>query len=93
MSRDMQIEKQVTYTLELNGEFFLVKNVPARVDEETGEQFFSPSTVEHLQQIVLMQKEPDLFADADLTLAASKLSEVAFSKVWDNPEDTAYDNL
>jgi hypothetical protein len=89
----MQIEKQVTYTLELNGEFFLVENVPARVDEETGEQFFSPSTVEHLQQIVLIQKEPDLFADANLTLVASKLSEAAFSKVWDNPEDAAYDNL
>lgn len=87
----MQIKKQVTCTLELNGEFFLVENVPARVDEETGEQFFSPSTVEHLQQIVLMQKEPDLFADTNLTLAASKLSEAAFSKVWDNPEDAAYD--
>jgi hypothetical protein len=61
--RDMQVEKQVTYTLELNGEFFLVENVPARVDEETGEQFFSPSTVEHLQQIILMQKEPDRFAE------------------------------
>jgi hypothetical protein len=45
----MQIEKQVTYTIELNGEFFLIENVPARLDEETGEQFFSPSTVEHLQ--------------------------------------------
>jgi hypothetical protein len=89
----MQIEKQVTYTLKLNGEFFLVENVPARVDEETGEQFFSPSTVEHLQQIILMQKEPDLFADANLTLAASKLSEAAFLKVWDNPEDAAYDHL
>jgi hypothetical protein len=32
-------------------------------------------------------------ADANLTLAASKLSEAAFSKVWDNPEDAAYDNL
>jgi hypothetical protein len=58
-NQNMQIEKQVTYTLELNGEFFLIENVPARVDEETGEQFFSPSTVEHLQQIILMQKEPD----------------------------------
>jgi hypothetical protein len=29
----------------------------------------------------------------NLTLAASKLSEVAFAKVWDNPEDAAYDNL
>ncbi len=89
----MQVEKQVTYTLELNGEFFLVENVPARVDEETGEQFFSLSTVEHLHQIILMQKEPHLFSDANLTLAASKLSEAAFSKVWDNPEDAAYDNL
>jgi hypothetical protein len=87
----MQNEKQVTYTLELNGEFFLIENVPARVDEETGEHFFAPLTVERLQQIVLMQKEPDLFADANLTLAASKLSENAFSKVWDNPEDAVYD--
>ena len=53
----------MTDTLELNGEFFLVKNVPARVDEETGEQFFSPSTVEHLQQIILIQREPDRFAE------------------------------
>ena len=52
-NQNMQIEKQVTYTLELNGEFFLVENVPARVDTKTGEQFFSPSTLEHLQQIIL----------------------------------------
>jgi hypothetical protein len=55
----IMLKKQVTYTLEFDGEFFLVENVSARVDEETGEQFFSPSTVEHLQQIILMQKEPD----------------------------------
>jgi hypothetical protein len=59
----MQSEKQVTYTLEFNGEFFSVENLHARVDEEIGEQFFSPSTVEHLQQIILMQREPDRFAE------------------------------
>lgn len=32
-------------------------------------------------------------SDANLTLAASKLSEASFSKVWDNPEDAAYDDL
>jgi YgiT-type zinc finger domain-containing protein len=58
-NRDMQVEKQVTYTLELNGKFFVIENVPARVDEETGEQFFSPSTVEHLQQIVMTGQTPD----------------------------------
>ena len=39
------IEKRVTYSLELNGKFILIENVPARVNEETGEQFFAPSTV------------------------------------------------
>jgi hypothetical protein len=53
------VEKRVTYSLELNGKFFLVENVPARVNEETGEQFFSPSTVAYLQQIVIDGKQPD----------------------------------
>jgi hypothetical protein len=51
--RLMQVEKQVTYTLELDRQVFMIEDVSARVDEETGEQFFSPSTVEHLQQIIL----------------------------------------
>lgn len=55
------VEKQVTYTLNLNGKIFLIKNVPARVNEETGEQFFAPSTVERLQQTILDSKEPDHF--------------------------------
>jgi hypothetical protein len=62
MSSDWQeslVEKQVIYTLELNGKFFLVENVPARVNEETGEQFFSPEIVERLQQIILDGKEPN----------------------------------
>jgi len=59
--QEILVEKQVTYTLELSGEIILIENVPARVNEETGEQFFSPSTVERLQQIVLDRKEPDHF--------------------------------
>jgi hypothetical protein len=39
----------------------LIENVPARVNEETGEQFFSPATVERLQQTTLDSKEPDHF--------------------------------
>ena len=64
MTSDWQetlVEKQVTYTLNLDGKIFLIDNVPARVNEETGEQFFSPSTVEQLQQTVLDGKEPDHF--------------------------------
>ncbi|PZV05614.1 MAG: hypothetical protein DCF32_10980 [Leptolyngbya sp.] len=55
------VEKQVTYTLNLNGQVILIENVPARVNEETGEQFFSPSTVERLQQTILNEQEPDHF--------------------------------
>jgi hypothetical protein len=31
--------------------------------------------------------------DRRLTQAAAKLSEKSFSKVWDNPDDAAYDQL
>jgi len=44
------VERLVTYTLEFEGKFYIVENVPARVNEETGEQFFSPSTVEYLHK-------------------------------------------
>ena len=52
------VERRVNYTLELDGKFYIVENVPARVDEETGEQFFSPSTVERLHGIILRNAEP-----------------------------------
>ena len=55
------VEKQVTYALNLNGKMILIENVPARVNEETGEQFFSPATVERLQQTILDSEEPDHF--------------------------------
>ena len=32
-------------------------------------------------------------SDQNLTIAATKVSEASFSKVWDNPEDAEYDNL
>ena len=55
------VEKQVIYNLNLNGQIILFENVPVRVNEETGEQFFSPSTVERLQQTILNEQEPDHF--------------------------------
>ena len=53
------VERRVTYALELDGKFYIVENVPARVDEETGEQFFSPSTLERLQRMILELPEPN----------------------------------
>ncbi len=51
-------EQKVTYTLEIDGRFVIVENVPARVSERTGERFFSPETVESLQRIVSESKTP-----------------------------------
>ncbi len=56
--KEALVERKVTYALEMDGKFFVIENVPARVCVETGEQFFSPATVERLQQIVREQHEP-----------------------------------
>lgn len=52
------VDKEVTYTLYKDGQFYIVENVPARVDLESGEEYFSPKTVENLHQIILGQKKP-----------------------------------
>ena len=39
----------------------------------------------------LYQRQTD--SDQNLTIAATKVSEASFSKVWDNPEDAEYDKL
>jgi YgiT-type zinc finger domain-containing protein len=52
------VQRNVTYTVEMNGRLFVVENVPARVDTETGEQFFSPETVERLQDIIQGGEKP-----------------------------------
>ena len=52
------IEQNVTYILEIEGKFIIIENVPARVNVETGEQYFSPDVVEQLQQTIWDQKKP-----------------------------------
>jgi hypothetical protein len=52
------LERSVTYTLEFEGKFYIIENVPARVNDETGEQFFSPATVERLHQTILRHAKP-----------------------------------
>lgn len=52
------VEERVTYSVEVNGRFVIVEDVPARVNVETGERFFSPETVELLQQAVWERYRP-----------------------------------
>lgn len=55
---ETMVERRVTYTLEVDDKIVIVENVPARVSLETGERFFSPETVEHLQQTIWEGKKP-----------------------------------
>ena len=58
VSEERFVEQRVTYTLEVDGRFVIVENVPARVSERTGQRFFSPETVESLQRIVWGTRTP-----------------------------------
>ncbi len=52
------IDTTVTYTVQQASKFYVIKHVPARVCRETGEQFFAPETVEHIQAIVKGESRP-----------------------------------
>lgn len=52
------VDRLVTYALEVDGRFVVVEHVPARVNEETGERYFAPETVERIQQIIWSAPTP-----------------------------------
>lgn len=52
------MERLVTYTQEFDGRFIVIEHVPARVCRETGEQLFSPETVNRLQAIIGSRGKP-----------------------------------
>lgn len=52
------VEQYVTYTLLKDGKFYIIENVPARVDTNTGEQYFSPQTAERLQNTIGGERKP-----------------------------------
>jgi len=53
------VDTKVNYILEHGGKVFIVENVPARVCQETGEQYFAPETVEHIQALLKSRKKPN----------------------------------
>ncbi len=55
------VEQEVTYTLLKDGQLYVIEHVPARVNLETGEEYFSPQTVEQLQRIILEKPRPARF--------------------------------
>jgi YgiT-type zinc finger domain-containing protein len=57
--KETMIDTKVTYTLEAAGKFYVVEQVPARVCKETGEQYFAPETVAHIQALIKSNRTPD----------------------------------
>lgn len=57
--KETLIETKVTYTINHKGKFYIIENVPARVCQETGDEYFSPETVEHIQNYIKEDKKPD----------------------------------
>jgi len=60
------MEQKVTYVLLKDGKLYGIEYVPARVNQETGDQFFSPQTVEHLQHIIGEQRNPTRFVQTPI---------------------------
>lgn len=53
--KERMVETTVTYTLQKGDRFYRIENVPARVDVNTGEQYFAPQTVEWLQEVMCQE--------------------------------------
>jgi YgiT-type zinc finger domain-containing protein len=49
-------EVKTRYTIEHEGRYYVIENVPARICEETGDELFTPETVEHIQSIIKSEK-------------------------------------
>jgi YgiT-type zinc finger domain-containing protein len=45
-------ERKITYTRDLEGQIYLVTDVPAQVCPQCGEQYLSPDTVDVLQEVI-----------------------------------------
>ena len=58
MMKESMVETEVTYPLERDGKFVLIEQVPARVCNETDEQFFSRKTVEQIHNIINERTAP-----------------------------------
>ncbi len=57
--KETMVDAKVTYTLEHGGKLFVIAHVPARVCQETGEEYFAPETVENIHRLIKGNRKPD----------------------------------
>jgi len=53
------VDAKVTYTVEYDGQIYIVEHVPAKVSRDTGEQYFAPETVERIRILIKSRRKPD----------------------------------
>jgi hypothetical protein len=53
------VDAKVTYTVEYDGQVYIVEHVPAKISQETGEQYFAPETVERIRVLIKSRRKPD----------------------------------
>ncbi len=56
---EILVDAKVTYTVEYDGRVYIVEHVPAKVSQETGEQYFAPETVERIRTLLKSRRKPD----------------------------------
>ncbi len=52
------VDAKVTYTVEYDGQVYIVEHVPVKVSQDTGEQYFAPETVEHIRILIKSRRKP-----------------------------------
>jgi hypothetical protein len=56
--KELLVERDVHFAMEVDGELIIVEKVPARVNPETGEQLLSINTLQRLKQMLKERKNP-----------------------------------
>ncbi len=62
--QETMIDTTVTYTIVYRDKLYVIEQVPARVCQETGEEFFAPETVERIHYLIKGGKQPDRVIEA-----------------------------
>jgi YgiT-type zinc finger domain-containing protein len=60
------VDRRVRYKIDLGDRLVVIEDVPARVCEQTGDQFFAPETADRIWQIVHGGKQPARIMQAEV---------------------------
>jgi hypothetical protein len=56
--KELLVDKNVHFAMEVDGELVIIEKVPARVNPETGEQLLSTKTIQRLRELIAERRNP-----------------------------------